>query len=166
MPRLAYCEGALEIMSPSRSHEALKSLIGQLLEVYCLTKGIDFNAYGSWTLEDKASERAVEPDECYVFGSGGQAERPDLAIEVIWTSGGLNKLDIYRRLGVREVWIWRRGRLTAHALRGETYQEINASEVVPGIDLGEVAGLLDCPTASQAMREYRSSLESRHLHEG
>lgn len=32
------------------------------------------------------------------------AERPHLAIEVVWTSGGLDKLDVYRKLGVREVW--------------------------------------------------------------
>ncbi len=81
-------------------------------------------------------------------------------------SGGLSKLDIYRRLGVREVWIWRRGRLTAHSLRGDAYQEVTASEIVPGIDLDELAGLLDRPTASQAMREYRSSLESRRTSEG
>ena len=161
VPRLAYCQGVLEIMSPSRSHEALKSLIGQLLEVYCLARGIDFNAYGSWTLEDKASERAIEPDESYVFGAARQTERPDLAIEIIWTSGGLSKLDIYRGLGVREVWIWRRGRITAHVLRGTAYEEVAASEAVPGIDLGEIAGLLDRPTASQAMREYRAALEAR-----
>jgi Uma2 family endonuclease len=161
VPRLAYLEGALEIMSPSRSHEALKSLIGQLVEVFCLERGLEFNAYGSWTLADKAQARAIEPDECYVFGTGRSADRPDLAIEVIWTSGGLDKLDIYRGLGVREVWIWRRGRITAHALRGDRYQEIAASEVVPGIDLVELAGLLDRPTASQAMREYRAALEAR-----
>lgn len=163
IPRLAYCEGALEIRSPSRSHEALKSLIGQLLEVYCLVRGIDFNAYGSWTLEDKERERAIEPDECYVFGAGRTADRPDLAIEVIWTSGGLGKLEIYRGLRVREVWIWRRGRITAHALRGDRYEEVAASEVVPGIDLGEIAGLLDREMASQAMREYRAMLEARGL---
>ena len=31
-PRIAYLEGELEIMSPSRSHEAIKSLIGRLVE--------------------------------------------------------------------------------------------------------------------------------------
>ena len=73
----------------------------------------------------------------------------------------MDKLAIYRGLGVREVWIWRRGRITAHALRGDRYEEIAASEVVPGIDLVEVAGFLDRPTASQAMREYRAALETR-----
>src|SRR5216683_198276 len=32
VPRLAYLEGALEIMTPSRPHESLKSMIGRLVE--------------------------------------------------------------------------------------------------------------------------------------
>ncbi len=38
-------------------------------------------------------------------------EAPDLAIEVIWTSGGIDKLESYRGLGVGEVWFWREGRM-------------------------------------------------------
>jgi hypothetical protein len=33
VPRVAYLEGVLQLMSPSKNHEALKSLIGQLVEV-------------------------------------------------------------------------------------------------------------------------------------
>ena len=32
-----------------------------------------------------------------------------LAIEVIRKSGSIDALDIYRKLRVREVWIWRKG---------------------------------------------------------
>jgi Uma2 family endonuclease len=159
-PRISYLEGAVEIKSPSRSHEAIKSLIGRLVEAWCLEKGVDFNAYGAWTLEDKALERGVEPDECYVFGNVREPERPDLAIEVVWTRGGLNKLEIYRKFDVREVWYWRRGRITVHALRGESYAEIPASEVLPGIDLVKLASFLDRPTTSQAIREYRACLQA------
>src|SRR5207237_4818123 len=150
-PRVAYLEGAREIMTPSQPHESLKSRVGQLVEVWCLEHGVEFNTYGSWTIEDKAVERGAEPDECYVFGEFHETTRPDLAIEVVWTSGGLNKLEIYRKLGVREVWFWRRGRLTVHALRGDTYLEIPASEILSGIDLMELAAHLDRPTASQAI---------------
>jgi Uma2 family endonuclease len=160
-PRIAYLEGELEIMSPSRPHESLKSKIGRLVEVWCLERGIEFSPYGSWTLEKKEVERGVEADECYVFGEVAEPERPDLAIEVVWTSGGLNKLEIYRKLGVREVWFWRRGRLTAYRLQAEAYEEISESLVLPGIDLAELSSYLDRPTASQAIREYRATLQSR-----
>ena len=158
VPRLAYLEGQLEIMTPSRSHESLKSRIGRLVEVWCLEKGIEFSPYGSWTLEKREAERGLEPDECYVFGAELEPERPDLAIEVVWTSGGVRKLDIYRSLGVREVWFWRRGLITIHALRGSEYEETAQSDCLPGIDLVQLAQYLDRPSASQAMREYRSAL--------
>jgi Uma2 family endonuclease len=160
-PRIAYLEGVVEIMSPSRSHESIKSLIGCLVEVWCLAKGVDFSPYGSWTLENKETSRGVEPDECYVFGGVAEPTRPDLAIEVVWTSGRLDKLEIHRKLGVREVWVWRRGRLAVHALRGESYEAVAASEVLPGIDLVELVQFLDRSTASRAIRDYRATLEAR-----
>ena len=160
-PRIAYLEGVLEIMSPSGPHEILKSKIRQLVEVWCLEHGVEFSAYGSWTLKRKKEERGVEPDECYMFGGVRAPKWPDLAIEVVWRSGGLDKLDIYRKLGVREVWFWRRGRLMVHALRGSAYEQISSSELLPGIDLGELADHLDRPTDSQAIREYRARIRSR-----
>jgi Uma2 family endonuclease len=160
-PRISYLEGRLEIMSPSETHEDIKSLLGRLVEVFCLERGIEFRTLGSWTLEDKASERGVEPDECYVFGERRPAARPDLAIEVVWTSGGLKKLDIYVRLGVREVWYWRKGRISVHVLRGESYGDASESEVLPGIDLAELASFLDRPTTSAAIRDYRAALQAR-----
>jgi Uma2 family endonuclease len=103
----------------------------------------------------------VEPDECYVFGGRPDPQRPDLAIEVIWTSGGTDKQRIYQKLGVCELWFWRRGRITVHVLREDAYEEVAASEVLPGIDLGELAGFVDRPTASQGIREYRAALQAR-----
>jgi Uma2 family endonuclease len=159
-PRICFLEGTVEIMAPSRDHEGIKSWIGRLVGVYCLETCVEFRTYGSWTIKERREDRGVEPDECYVFGTD-PADRPHLAIEVIWTSGGMNKLEIYRRLGVREVWVWRRGQIQVHALRGDEYEALPASEVLPGIDLDELASYLDRPTTSQAMREYRAALETR-----
>jgi Uma2 family endonuclease len=160
-PRIAYLEGTLEIMSPSRSHEAIKSTIGCLVETWCLERGVEFSTFGSWTIKDELRERGAEPDECYVFGDVAEPERPDLAIEVEWTSGGLDKLEIYRRLGVGEVWRWSRGRITVHRLRGERYTKLPASKALPGIDLAELASFIDRPTTSRAIREYRDALSAR-----
>lgn len=115
-PRIAYLEGEVEIMSPSRTHETLKSLIGRLIKTYCLEHDIPFSTLGSWTLQSADRTRGAEPDECDVFGTG-DAERPRLAIEVVWTSGRIDKLDIYRKLGVAEVCYWRRGRIQPYRLR-------------------------------------------------
>lgn len=157
-PRISYLEGRVQIMSPSESREEIKSVIGRLVEVYCLERDIEFRALGAWTLEDKGAERGGEPDECYVFGERRAVTRPDLAIEVVWTAGGLRKLDIYRKLGVGEVWYWRKGRITVHLLRGDDYVESETSEALPGIDLAQLASFLDRPTTSAAMRAYRDAL--------
>lgn len=161
VPRVAYLRGALQLMSPSQDHEAIKSLIGQLVEAWCLEHGIEFSAFGSWTLESKDDERGVEPDECYVFGDARGAQHPHLAIEVIWTSGGLDKRDIYRKLGVPELWFWRRGRISVYVLRGEAYEESPHSEVLRGIDLAELTSFLDRPSASRAILDYRAALLAR-----
>jgi Uma2 family endonuclease len=159
-PRITYLKGLLEIMSPSREHESRKSFIGCLVEVFCLERGIEFNTYGSWTIKSEVSKRGAEPDECYVFGEARSAKRPDLAIEVVWTRGGIDKLEVYRKLRVREVWVWERGRITAHALRGSHYEPIAASEVLPGIDLEQLTSFLDRPTTSAAIRDYRAALQA------
>ena len=161
VPRLAYLEGVIQLMSPSQDHEAIKSLIGHLVAVWCLERGIEFSSFGSWTLESKEAERGVEPDECYVFGDPRGVPRPHLAIEVIWTSGGLDKREIYRKLGVPELWFWRRGRIIVYVLRGEVYEESPHSEVLRGIDLTELAGFLDRPTASRAILDYRAAIQAR-----
>jgi Uma2 family endonuclease len=161
-PRITYLEGELEIMSPSLNHESIKSFIGRLVEVYCLENDIEFSPYGSWTLKKKPEKRGAEPDDCYVFGEvRGVPWRPHLAIEVEWTSGRIDKLDVYRKLGVREVWYWRDGKLSPYLLRGERYRPIAASKVLPGIDLDELVSFLDRPTASQAIRAYRRALSRR-----
>jgi len=163
-PRMTYLKGLLEIMSPSLEHEAKKSLIGRLIEVYCLERDIEFSTCGSWTIRSEASKRGAEPDECYVFGEARSAERPDLAIEVVWSRGGIDKLEVYRKLLVREVWVWEQGRITAHALRDSRYERIAASEVVPGIDLEQLVAFLDRPTTSAAIREYRAALQAARSH--
>jgi Uma2 family endonuclease len=158
VPRVAYLDGVMELMSPSRDHERIKSYVGCLVEAYALERGIDLSPYGAWTLRQGPKSSGLEPDECYIIGTDQRAERPDLAIEVIWTSGGLDKLEIYRRLEVPEVWVWKEGKLYVHVLRGSAYEQVEQSEQLPGIDLPLLASFLDRPTATQAIRAYRDAL--------
>ena len=158
VPRVAYLDGAMELMSPSRDHERLKSYLGCLIEAYALERGIDLSPYGSWTLRSGPKGSGLEPDECYVIGAEQRAERPDLAVEVVWTSGGLDKLEIYQRLGVPEVWTWRDGAITIHVLRDGAYRSTEHSDQLPGIDVRLLGSFLDHPTAMQAVRAFRKAL--------
>ena len=86
------------------------------------------------------------------------ADRPHLAIEVVWTSGRLDKLEVYRGLGVQEVWYWRKGRLQPYVLRGERYEAVPRSEALPGLDLELLTSFLDRPTSYDAIRDFRAAL--------
>jgi len=144
-------------MSPSKDHESIKSYIGRLIEAYALERDIDLSPYGSWTLKKAPKQAGLEPDECYLVGDQ-ERDTPDLAIEVEWTRGGIDKLEIYRRLGVREVWRWKQSRIEIHVLRGSAYEVSEQSSVFPNLDVKLLASFLDRPTALQAVKAFREAL--------
>lgn len=113
--RMTYLEGWLEIMSPSRGHEVSKKQIARFLELFCLERDIPLYGYGSTTFRKEEAQRGLEPDECYA--RGGDKDIPDLALEVVVTKDALDKLEVYRGLGVGEgsPTSTRRSRPTAHA---------------------------------------------------
>jgi Uma2 family endonuclease len=154
--RVTYLEGQLEIMSPSQGHEMLAKLIARLLEAYADEKGFVFEGYKSMTMRNAPKLRGIEPDECYAIGA--PKDSPDLAVEVMWTHGGIDKLDVYRGLGVREVWIWQKDELKAYELRADAYVEISQSVVIPGLSPSFIAGFLDCETQTEAVRKLRNAL--------
>ena len=158
-PRIRYLEGELEIMSPSRDHEQIKSFIGRLLETWCIDRGIEMTPFGSWTLKEKPKKRGAEADECYIFGTE-RRERPHLAIEVEWTRGGLDKLEIYEKLGVDEVWIWRKGVIEVYVLTAGKFKLSQHSRQLPDFDLSLLASMLDRDTLTQAVRDYRRALKA------
>jgi Uma2 family endonuclease len=158
VPRIAYLDGALEIMSPSKDHERIKSYIGCLLEAYAIERGIDLSPYGSWTLKNAPRASGAEPDECYIVGSDQSATTPHLAIEVAWTTGGIDKLEIYRRLGIGEVWFWEKRRITVHRLLGDGYELSDRSGLFPDLDVTQLASFLEQPTVTQAVRAFLEAL--------
>lgn len=159
-PRISFLDGVMELMSPSKDHERIKSYIGMLIEAFAMDRGLDLSPYGSWTLKAAPKQAGVEPDECYLLGSDQSRETPDLVIEVIWTSGGIDKLEAYRRLGVPEVWFWKDGAIEVHVLdvAQERYEVAPRSVCFAGLDLPLLLSFLDRPTAMQAVRAFRAAL--------
>lgn len=153
VPRMTYCEGVLELMSPSIDHEYAKKTLARLLEAWAQERGLELSGYGSWTLRRKAKERGLEPDECYVLGPARKA-RPDLAIEVVWTYGDLDKTDIYAQLGVGELWVWERGALSVFVLERGAYLSAPRSRLLPALDLALLAHYATVFTQLQAVRGF------------
>ncbi len=112
--RMTYLEGVLELMSTSPEHERLKKVIARLIEAFAEEADLDFNGYGSATFREEAAARGLEPDECYTFGI--LKKTPDIAIEIVLTSGGIDKLAVYQGLSVQEVWFWENQRFSIYGL--------------------------------------------------
>lgn len=156
--RMTYLKGVLEIMSPSREHEVSKTQIARLLELFCLERDIPLFGYGSTTFRKEERERGLEPDECYCRGA--DKEVPDVALEVVVTRGNIDKLEVYRGLGVREVWVFEDGEFSLFALRGESYVAIGSSEVLPEVDLAQLATFALEADQHAALKAYQNALRS------
>ncbi len=152
--RMTYDRGALELMSPSREHEVRKKFIARLVELFAVERDVPLDGYGSTTFRREIHEQGLEPDECYVYG-GPLREFPDIALEVVVTGGGLEKLPIYRNLGVREVWFFQDGAFKLYALRESGYEPIARSELIPTLDFEVIARFALRNDQHQALREFR-----------
>lgn len=157
--RVAYLEGILEIMSPSRSHELDKENIGRLLEAYFEETRIRFWGLGSTTLRRGERKAGKEPDKSYCIST--DKEILDLAIEVVYTSGGINALEIYKRLGVTEVWFWQSDQFHIHHLRNDRYEQITRSELLPNLDLELLAKYVVMSDPLDALIEWRQQIRVR-----
>lgn len=156
--RLSYLEGRLEIMTTSPEHEELKTIIRMLLEAYFLETGIRFYGIGSATFRKAVKLRGLEPDECYCLGQ--KKEFPDIAIEVVLSSGLVNKLDIYQGLGVTEVWQWQDGQFRIHHLRSTGYEVIASSELLPNLDLSLLTNYVKPAEQFDAVMAFRDRLRA------
>lgn len=159
LPRLTFLHGALELMTPGLPHETDKTRLGRLIETWADLTGVELTGAGSWTLKDAARDLGAEADECYLVGAlDGEPQRPDIAVEVVKTSGGIDKLAVYRGLGVPEVWFWRRGRLSFHVLEAGDYREAGRSAKLPGLDPDLIAECMAAPSQTAAVRLLRERL--------
>lgn len=164
--RLFYGDQTLEILMPGRNHELFKSILGFLIELFCLEVGLEFEPLGS-TTQECPGQSSVEPDESYCFGEalGPRKLRPDLAIEIVVTSGGPDKLQRYRSLQIPEVWFWENGTLHSYHLHGDIYEPIAQSEI-PELAMLDLTLLSRCVLIAQtsrleAAKTLRQSLPSR-----
>jgi len=158
-PRMAYLNGAVELMAISKHHERVRFVFGRLLEIYMLELGVPFCGYGQTTYKAPHALAAFEADECYVLGEPHD-DRPDLVLEIVWSNGGLKKLDVYRAFGVPEVWFWERGEIRVFALRAGQYEAAARSRLLPEVDPGLLAAFVERAEGvdSDTLRAFRAAL--------
>lgn len=146
--KLFYYRGELEIVTVSPEHEIFGRVIGMLIQTFFLELDVEFTPTGSMT-QERIGEASAQADESYCIGDLKSV--PDLSIEIIFTSGSIQKLTRYQALQVPEVWFWEDGLFSLYHLRTNGYERIYQSELphLKDLDLGL---LTQCVLKSQTSR--------------
>ena len=160
--RLSFLDGVLEIRKmPGKKHETIKKRIASLVEIYLEFLGLDFTPTGSVTLENEFEKVKREGDESYELGAN--RKHPDLVIEVVVSSGGIDKLEAYKRLQIPEVWFWMNDELLFYSLRNEGYEAVSKSQLLPSLDVDLLMRCINTENHAQALREFRAGIKNIEL---
>ncbi len=157
--RVHYLDGTLEITMPGRKHEVNKDNIAGLLRAYFEETRTRFYGLGSTTFKREAKRRGAEPDLSFCIET--DKEFPDIAIEGVQTSGGINKLEIYQGLDVPEVWFWQKGKFEVYRLRQDGYKQSDRSHFLPALDLTLLATYVQSSEPLDAVLAFRAALRSQ-----
>ncbi len=144
--RIVYVDRTLELRMPLPEHEKAKVWIGDMVKILLEELDVDAECFGSTTFKRKDLGVGVEPDDCFYIQN---AERmigvnrlnltidppPDLVIEVDVTSK--TGLEVYRQLGVPEVWRFENGKLQISVLDRGVYQETETSAQFPNLPIAQ-----------------------------
>ena len=157
--RLSFLDGVLEIRKmPGKKHETIKKRIASLVEIYLEFLGLDFTPTGSVTLENEFEKVKKEGDESYELGAN--RKHPDLVIEVVVGSGGIDKLEAYKRLQIPEVWFWMNDELLFYSLGNEVYEAVSKSQLLPSLDVDLLMRCIGIENHAQALREFRAGIKN------
>ena len=142
-PHFYYDRGVLEILSPSAEHEGIGYIIGVLVDLLAEEMELDVLGAAHTTFRRGDVEGGFEADASFYFSENAALVRgkkridldvdppPDLVVEVDITHPSLDKLPIYARLGIPEVWRHDGERLTVLGLKvvdaGRSYTEVPKS---------------------------------------
>lgn len=150
--RISYFNGEIIIVSPGRNHERIAEIINYLIVAYCRKYNTLYYPFRSTTLK-KSPLTGKEPDVSFAFGQ--DKDIPDLAVEVVFYSGGVADLQKYSILEIPEVWFWQNNVITFYELKDNSYQVIRQSKYLPNIESSNLInfinrGLTESPLTIEA----------------
>jgi Uma2 family endonuclease len=115
---------------------------------------------GQATMRLALKQAGAEPDEAWCIGE--EKEFPDLVLEIALSGGGVNKLEVYRRFKVPEVWFWRGNRLEIFVLgKSGTYEAFSKSRLLPNLDISLLQSCVAIRSWLQARHAFRAGLAKR-----
>jgi Uma2 family endonuclease len=152
--RTTYDRGSMEFMTLSPEHELYRTLLHLFIQILAEEFQIPQIALGMITCRRQELERGLEPDDCFYIKNWKKIRgkkrldlrvdpSPDLAIEIDITRSSLNRMTIYAKLRVGEVWRFDGETLRIHVLdaHGE-YRESRASPTFPTIPVKSLTQFL------------------------
>ena len=128
--KLSYLNEVLELVVTGERHETINRYIDGLIINYFDFNDMGYIPVGSATYKSK--QKGKEADSAYKFTE--KRKYPDLAIEINFSSGGIDSLEIYKDLETKEVWMWdKKNELKFYILEGVKYIESENSFFLKGV---------------------------------
>jgi hypothetical protein len=138
--------------------------------------GVVIAGFGSMTCRRRRNRRGLEPDECYWIANEPAVRSrdninlqvdppPDLALEVNWTHSSMDRLSIYARLGVVEVWRLEPGGLNFHVLQADGAYTLAARSssfpLVTPADIARFLALHGTTDEGAIVRQFRARVKQQ-----
>ena len=152
-PKIVYLDGDVYLMSPAFAHEFLRKRLGHLVMVVVEELEIPCIPAGETTLRRKKKKGGAEGDESFylanlepILKKQGKENinlrrdpPPDLVIEAVNTHDADAAVEVWRRLGVPEVWVCDAESLQILALQADgRYAGSPASVAFPFLAVAEI----------------------------
>lgn len=152
--RLAYDGERLEFMTTSWLHERWKSVLSDMIRLLTLELNLQLECGGQTTFKSSLMKRGLEPDSCFWIQGDDPARGakdwidgvhrpPDLAIEIAVSRGVVDRLEVFAKLGVPELWVFDGSELKAfERVDDQGYQEVSHSVAFPFLTLESLVPFL------------------------
>lgn len=170
--RLAYDNGELEIMAPSYLHDSDSAFFGLLVAAMADEFGLNLRPGRGTTFKKERMLKGVEADECFWISNAAKVAGkknidlavdppPDLAIEVDVSRSSLDRVRLYQRIGVPELWRFADDQLTIYIRdTAGKYATSDISKVFAPITANEICGFVlqarNPVSVLQVIREVRT----------
>jgi Uma2 family endonuclease len=175
--RLTYDGENLELMSPSRWHEIVSTLLGHLVRRMAEELEIPISSGGAMTFRRKDLLRGLEPDQCFWVANEPRVRGtreldlrkdppPDLALEVDITHCSLDRQGIYAKLRVPEIWRFDGTSLHILVLQSKgKYAESKTSLAFPFLPVHELLRFLpgEGEDETSSIRRFVKWLRKQHF---
>jgi Uma2 family endonuclease len=188
--RLTYHRGKLEMMTPVAEHDRCQKLLDSLILVLADELDRSIEAIAPILIKSPELDIAIEPDACYYLLQGKHRDTaptpgtdrvqihlptdspPDLLIEIALTQTKLDKLPLYTRLAIPEIWRYittagenvLKGKLEIYHLQGDRHLPQRHSTLFPGLSSDRILEFIeqsDSMSLSASLRLLRAWIQEK-----